>query len=344
MNTVPLDGGHYPFLARLLHRIALHPLVGQSLIQYQTRKLAPEVESAIYVTGLARSGTTALLRSLYQTGNFACLRYADMPFVLAPTLSHALFHRNFHLKKQLPRMQRAHKDGIYIGMEDPEGFDEVFWGTVRRWKYVVPSGLRPYTPSKEEIRLYLKWRATITADLGFQRYLAKNNNMILRLPRCALDMPRSKFLILVRHPLNHAASLLKTHETFKRASGFALEYMKLLGHYEFGPNHKPFLFSHLDLHPRFSPDSINYWIERWIQYYKTALRIAPQVKNIRFVIYERLSEKADVIAEYSGANQSLSGLAPKEGGYDVDQLSPDRNLLNQALLIYHEIGSSPSCL
>ena len=38
----------------------------------------------VFVSGLARSGTTALLNALYQSGTFASLSYDDMPFILAP--------------------------------------------------------------------------------------------------------------------------------------------------------------------------------------------------------------------------------------------------------------------
>ena len=38
-----------------------------------------------FVTGLARSGTTQLLNSLYKTG-FSSYTYSDMPFLFSPNM------------------------------------------------------------------------------------------------------------------------------------------------------------------------------------------------------------------------------------------------------------------
>ena len=40
----------------------------------------------VFITGLARAGTTILLNALYKSNLFASLSYSDMPFVLAPNL------------------------------------------------------------------------------------------------------------------------------------------------------------------------------------------------------------------------------------------------------------------
>ena len=40
----------------------------------------------IFICGLPRSGTTILMRSLYETKKFASLTYRDMPLLLSPNL------------------------------------------------------------------------------------------------------------------------------------------------------------------------------------------------------------------------------------------------------------------
>ena len=40
------------------------------------------VKEHVFITGLARSGTTILLNALYKSNIFASLTYSDMPFVL----------------------------------------------------------------------------------------------------------------------------------------------------------------------------------------------------------------------------------------------------------------------
>lgn len=41
---------------------------------------------SIFICGLARAGTTILMRSIYETNEFASLTYEDMPLVIAPNI------------------------------------------------------------------------------------------------------------------------------------------------------------------------------------------------------------------------------------------------------------------
>ena len=52
----------------------------------------------VFVTGMARSGTTILLQALHDTGKFASLTYADMPIVLSPNLWSKFNNNNQHEK------------------------------------------------------------------------------------------------------------------------------------------------------------------------------------------------------------------------------------------------------
>ena len=40
----------------------------------------------VFVSGMARSGTTILLNAIYETDEFAALTYQDMPFILSPNI------------------------------------------------------------------------------------------------------------------------------------------------------------------------------------------------------------------------------------------------------------------
>ncbi len=81
----------YGWLDRLLHRVVLGPgFLGEALFDLERTLHGPaapaRVERPVFVTGLARAGTTALMRALHESGAFASLTYADMPMVLAPNL------------------------------------------------------------------------------------------------------------------------------------------------------------------------------------------------------------------------------------------------------------------
>ena len=83
------------------------------------------LDNNVFITGLARSGTTILLNSLYKSNSFASLTYLDMPFVLAPNLWSKISSKKIFIDVK----ERAHEDGIKLSIESPEAFEEVFWKT-----------------------------------------------------------------------------------------------------------------------------------------------------------------------------------------------------------------------
>ena len=80
---------HYSATEKLLHKLALgfEPLLSLSFsLEKQFIKPYSCRAEAVYVTGLARSGTTALMEAIHSSNEYASLTYQDMPFVLAPNL------------------------------------------------------------------------------------------------------------------------------------------------------------------------------------------------------------------------------------------------------------------
>ena len=97
-------------------------------------------------------------------------------------------------------------------------------------------------------------------------------------------------IILFREPLAHATSLLEKHKQYsilQKEDPFVLEYMNWLGHYEFGLNHKPFNFENSSTNEH-TIDSLDYWIQNWINYYRYALKQGHE--NTLFVQYEAYCE------------------------------------------------------
>ncbi len=86
-----------------------------------------------------------------------------------------------------------------------------------------------------------------------------------------------------RNPLQHAWSLLNQHRKFTRSQDkFTIDYMRWLGHHEFGSNHLPFCFSE-KTNPH-DPMELAYWLFLWDQVYHHLLATAP--KEIKFICYE----------------------------------------------------------
>ena len=225
----------------------------------------------VFVSGLARGGTTVLMRSLYETGQFASLTYADMPFVLAPNLWAKISGRS---RRQPQLKERAHGDGILVDINSPEALDEVFWRAVAGSRYILTDHLVPHDCDEEIVEKYRKYVATVLQRYKKDRYLSKNNNNILRLPCIFQALPRATVLIPFRDPVQQAYSLLCQHALFNKKQAedpFIRRYMSWLGHYEFGPGHKPLQVKGALTRYR-DPEKIEYWLQQWYNEYTFILR------------------------------------------------------------------------
>lgn len=271
----------YGLADRLMHRLALGsaPLAELSFeLDQRFCGAARDAEQVrglphVFVTGLARAGTTILLRHLHETGRFRSLTYRDMPFPLAPNLWKRFSGR--WQRRQQARM-RAHGDGIAIDAQSPEALEEVFWRIHCGPDYIRPDGLVAHQPDGAVMALFVRYVTAILAsgETGQERYLSKNNNNILRLDVLRACFPQAAFVIPFRHPMLQAMSLWRQHRRFtdlQRRSPFVRSYMDWLGHHEFGLGHRPFL---TDGHerPDVAPSTLEYWLRGWIAVYSTLAR------------------------------------------------------------------------
>lgn len=294
----------YTAADRLLHRLALGvPTVAELSFDLDQRAsgaaaVAAEVAERphVFVTGLARAGTTVLLRHLHRSGPFRSLTYRDMPFVLAPNLWKRFSSR--WQQRQAERL-RAHGDRIMVNADSPEALEEVFWRIFSGADYIHPEGLVPYRPKQDVLSRFRGYIGTILAagEPGQSRYLSKNNNNILRLPALRETFPAALFVIPFRHPSSQATSLRRQHGLFcrmQRESPFVRSYMDWLVHREFGQGHRPFLFGG-GPSAGFAPASPDYWLDLWIRTHE-ALAEQRHERHV-FVCYEDLCTRGEVWPE-----------------------------------------------
>jgi hypothetical protein len=274
----------YGRLERWLHWLALEPAVARHLafdleclfaLPNRTKaaagvnKEADPADGAIYVCGLARSGTTMLLRILDEIETFRSLTYRDMPFVLAPNLWRLITQ---HSQLSVVTAERAHRDGIQIHFDSPESFEEVFWRTFGT-SDSSQTCLGMVEPTSEVLEIFANYRALVAnstrqptlAHGGFRRYLSKNNNNLLRLRSLSID-PTATILLVYRNPIDTARSLHRQHISFckvHRVDPFARNYMTWLGHHEFGLKHLPFCFAQPEMDATLRPAELDYWLDYW---------------------------------------------------------------------------------
>ena len=276
---------------KILHYIALQSrLTGQMLFDVERGiylNASPDASSEkhVFVTGLARAGTTALMRAIFNSDQFASLTYKDMPFVLCPNLWGAITKR---FSRQPQIQERAHGDGILIDFNSPEALDEIFWRVFSGKNYIKEYGLVLHNPNEDVLHSFLDYIRLILHSRNKTRYLSKNNNNLLRLSAIKSILPNALFLIPIRHPLTHSWSLLSQHRRFSRGNVFTKRYMQWLGHHEFGATHKPFIF-HTYEKQYADADDLLYWIEVWHDCYKYLSQFLQNAESgIYFVPYENL--------------------------------------------------------
>jgi hypothetical protein len=266
--------GYGPF-SRLLHHLALGSIsVRKAMFNFELERhlkasRAPSHASDdnlrtpdVLITGMARSGTSILLRVLNECEAFSSLSYKDMPFVLAPT-----FWRNLTRKNQrtTETTERLHRDGLLNNQDSPEAFEEVYWETFRTDPLKDASFSNP--PDQDAISRFQAYKSIVRALKSdpASRYLSKNNNSLTRLEVLARD-PENSILLVYRSPISAAVSMHRTHLNFLaafNADAFAKSYLKWLAHYEFGPLLLPFEFAKPRMQPGLSPLEPDYWLDYW---------------------------------------------------------------------------------
>jgi len=321
----------YSLAEKILHYVALQSrFTGQMLFDIERSiylKAAPNqvVGKHVFVSGLARSGTTILMRAIYNSDQFASLTYKDMPFVLCPNLWRAVTNR--YSRKPFSQ-ERAHGDGIIVDFNSPEALDEVFWKVFSGEDYIKEYGLVPYNPSAETLNSFSDYVRLILHSRNKSRYLSKNNNNILRISAIKSIFPNAIFIIPIRDPLTHSWSLLSQHQRFSTASVFTKRYMTWLVHHEFGATQKPFIFNSTP-QSLIDSDELLYWVELWFNCYEYLSQFINDTgTDIYFVPYESLCTNKSVwyrLAELIGIDTDVKSEF-RQNKVSLDAVSDSREL------------------
>ena len=300
-----------------------------------------DIEQFVFITGLARSGTTAVMRKIFSSGVYASLQYSNMPFLLSPNL--------WKHQSKIKSHERAHNDGIIIDGNSPEEFDEYFWKVFMNDSYIKEEGLELHDINDKILKKYMTYVSLVCLAKGKNRYISKNNNNILRLSSLQ-KIPNHKIIILVREPISHASSLMKLHKKFSKSQSddsFSLNYFNYLGHHEFGLNHKPFLLTKsFDKNRQlFDKNSLNYWLSVWLNYYSY---IVDNNNNDYLLIrFEDLTQNPNEIYEHLAEQIGIAPLAIKQNKFTPPEYRPseyDAKLLDKCMKTYHVLAESSNSI
>jgi len=301
------SAGGYSRADRLLHRLAMNPAVLDLSFDLERARYGAAARlrdggAPVFVTGLARAGTTILLRLLHDSGQFASLTYRDMPFPLAPNSWQRMSKRSRH---DLAAHERGHGDGIAHDLDSPEAIEEVFWRSAEGKRYITRSHVHPHEPLPDTVDSFRDLVALVRHRYDRPRYLSKNNANALRLGGIVAAFPDAVLIHPFRDPLQQAASLLNQHRRavdLGRADPFRASYMRWLGHYEFGRSHRPPLIPGAPAASE-PTDRIDYWLAIWSAVHRLLLDQPGEVRARQvFVDYDSLcAEPAAGVARIAAA-------------------------------------------
>lgn len=347
----------YSLIDRLLHRMAFaHPLLQRALGEIESDIFASKfsginVERPVFVTGLPRAGTTLLLEMLYATQEFATFTYREMPFPLAPLFWTSATGSS---RKTGERRERAHGDGMEISFDSPEAFEEVAWLAYLRSVYVKDDRLLPLAPEMigAEFRetfaaLARKIIALQSAPGESRRYLSKNNANISRLEAIRSIFPDAAVFVCLREPQSHVRSLMTQHARFLAIHDddpFAREYMRWIGHFDFGANFRPIDFAGRGLTNK-DTATADFWLRYWIDAYSFAEMRAGA--DVYFVCYEKFFSGKGAFAAIAKAANLKSADAFVKGApairkpttTDAPVEGADPALLSEAATLYSRLAA-----
>jgi hypothetical protein len=289
----------YTKLERISHQLAFNTSLTQVAIsRLEDKLLAKKLfsirnDNPVFITSMPRAGTTLLLECLARHPEFASHCYRDMPFLLIPWLWNR-FTGIF--RKGSDSHERAHGDGMLINFDSPEALEELIWKTFWHEKYQEDRILLWEEETHEEFEnfflnhirkiIYLRKEQ----EVGVVRYVSKNNLNISRIPLLHKLFTDPIILVPFRDPLQHSASLLAQHHNFlniHKKDPFVSEYMKAIGHFDFGENLRPVDFNGwLNKRESQDPLSLAFWLEYWNACYDWLLNECSEL--VHFIHYEAL--------------------------------------------------------
>ena len=264
------------------------------------------IRAPIYVTGLARAGSTILLELLAEHPDVGSHRYRDFPPVYTPVMWDWLL-------KRMPTQaaeptERSHKDRIFITPDSPEAMEEAIW--MRFFPDLHDpardNSLDGATRAPAFEKFYRDHVAKILLIRDARRYVSKGNYAISRLAYLKRLFDDALFVVPVRDPVHHIASLIKQHRLFQAAEGAdgrILDHMRRAGHFEFGLDLRPINFGHAGATARVRAlwaegEEVRGWAAYWADVYGHVLaRLAADdglrqaVKIVRFHELCRKSER-----------------------------------------------------
>ncbi|TXT66983.1 MAG: hypothetical protein BAJALOKI1v1_220016 [Promethearchaeota archaeon] len=194
------------------------------------------IKNPIFITGLARSGTTIMLEMLSQHPDVATHQYKHFIMPYIPYIIELLLA---NLNIQSKTTERIHQDGIQIDHNSPEVVEEMFWQQFFKGSHREDFSdyLGKETTHPQFETFYKNHIKKLLLSQDASRYLTKNNYNITRLEYLLKLFPDARIILMIRNPINQIASLIKQTSLFLHIEynqPLFQDWLKMIGHHEFG--------------------------------------------------------------------------------------------------------------
>jgi hypothetical protein len=250
------------------------------------------IHSPIYISSLARSGTTIITELLSQLDHVCSHTYGDFPGVFTPYWNNWLRQKKSFLHES--KSERAHLDRILINNNSPDAFEEILWiYFFSQLHKNTTSGIK-FSENKKFVSYYCQHIKKHLLVKNKSRYIAKANYNINRIDEILKIFPDAKFIVPIRHPVNHIASLMKQHKIYLEAAKNNPKIDTQLaasGHFEFGNLREVIQIGHNNYETKVSElwsnqQELAGWATYWQGFYQAVIELQKKhplaVKAIKF--------------------------------------------------------------
>jgi len=311
----------YTPIEKFLHYVFLgNSNISKALFRFELFLNKKTIDSehkiqSLYISGLARAGTTVLMQYFGQISEFKSLSYKNLPFLFLPRTWPKFISKKSRRKNE---KERFHQDGIKHDINSYEALEEPFWRNYMGENYIKDCTIVKH---KIDLKLHTYYNFLRKLVASNKIYLAKNNNHLLRAKSLhGMDKKSGNIIntiIPFRNPYEQANSLLKQHlllSEYQSKDPFVLDYMDFLVHHEFGLNHKISILGEIDLIKCTNKSELDYWLEIWYLYYSDVYAQFSNEENFYFFNYNNF-----VLDPYSSLKNIMRLLSISEK--IVDSLS-----------------------
>lgn len=198
------------------------------------------IDRPVYICGLPRAGTTITLQMLSEHPDVFTHKYADFLMPYMPYVWNQVFPRIpvNAMRKPVPRI---HRDRIEVTRDSAEMGEEILWEHF--FPYIHDEKAYSVLDSTTSNPAFESFYADHLRKLALvrerSRYVSKAILCVLRMKYLQKMFPDARFLLYIRNPIDHVASMIKQDRIWaelERDDPRQIEIIELTGHHEFGPH------------------------------------------------------------------------------------------------------------